>query len=66
MVIGKPAAQYFLAALKDMQVNPEEVNVEIIKIINFFLFNSRDNGVSDNGFFYSTVGIMVSFLGFFL
>ena len=45
MVIGKPAAQYFLAALKDMQVNPEEVNVEIIKIINFF--------------FYSTVGIMV-------
>ena len=36
MVIGKPAAQYFLAALKDMQVNPEEVNVEIIKIINIF------------------------------
>ena len=36
VVIGKPAAQYFLTALKDMQVNPGEVNVEIIKIINIF------------------------------
>ena len=61
MIIGKPAAQYFLAVLQDMQINPEEVNVETIKIMNFLKFNSRDKDVN-NDLFYSTTGIMVFFL----
>lgn len=65
MIIGKPAAQYFLAALQDMQINPEEVNVETIKIMNFLKFNSRDKDVN-NDLFYSTTGIMVFFVFCFL
>lgn len=65
MIIGKPAAQYFLTALQDMQINPEEVNVETIKIMNFLKFNSRDKDV-DNDLFYSTTGIMVFFVFCFL